>query len=107
MFVASILINVGMWTERFVIIVTSLHRDFLPSSWAMYYPTWVDWSLYFGTIGFFCLLFLLFLRFIPAVAVSEVKELRHELHEHAHGHGAVADARAHEDRAPPRGGHRK
>jgi molybdopterin-containing oxidoreductase family membrane subunit len=84
MFVASLLINVGMWTERFIIIVTSLHRDFLPSSWGMFFPTWVDWSIYVGTISFFGLLFLLFLRFLPAVAVTEVKELRHELAHEAH-----------------------
>jgi Ni/Fe-hydrogenase subunit HybB-like protein len=89
--VLSILVNVGMWTERFNIIVTSLHRDFLPSSWAMYRPTVVDWSILFGTIGFFLLLFLLFLRFVPSVAVSEVKELRRELEhaEHAAAHGAA------------------
>jgi Ni/Fe-hydrogenase subunit HybB-like protein len=79
LFVASLLVNVGMWTERFIIIVTSLHRDSLPSSWGMYYPTWVDWSIYLGTLSFFSLLFLLFLRFVPAVAVTEVKELRHEM----------------------------
>ncbi len=76
---ASILINVGMWCERFVIIVTSLHRDFLPSSWGTFVPTWVDASLLFGSIGLFGLLFLLFLRFVPPVAVAEMKELRHEL----------------------------
>ena len=86
MWALSIVVNIGMWFERFVIIVTSLHRDFIPSNWAMYYPTWVDFSLLFGTIGFFGTLFLLFLKFVPAVAVSEVKELRHEMHE-AHGEG--------------------
>lgn len=79
MWVAALLINVGMWSERFVIIVTSLSRDFLPSSWAMYYPTWVDLSLLLGTISFFGTMFLLFLRLVPAVAVSEVKELNHQL----------------------------
>jgi len=69
--------------------VTSLHRDFLPSSWAMYRPTIVDWSIYVGTIGFFGFLFLLFLRFVPAVAASEVKELRHELEHEAHEHAAT------------------
>ena len=59
--VASLLVNVGMWCERFVIIVTSLHRDFLPSKWELYTPTWVDWSIYLGTIGLFSTLFLLFL----------------------------------------------
>jgi Ni/Fe-hydrogenase subunit HybB-like protein len=76
---ASILINVGMWCERFTIILTSLHRDFLPSSWKNYSPTWVDFSLFIGTIGLFSTLFLLFLKFVPAVAVTEIKELRHEL----------------------------
>ncbi len=79
MFAASLLINVGMWTERFIIIVTSLHRDYLPSSWGMYAPTWVDWSIFVGSLSFFSLLFLLFVRFVPAVAVTEVKELRHEM----------------------------
>jgi len=82
MWVAAILINVGMWCERFNIIVTSLHRDFLPSSWKDYAPTWVDLSLFIGTIGLFSTLFLLFLKFVPAVALTEVKELRHELAEH-------------------------
>jgi molybdopterin-containing oxidoreductase family membrane subunit len=82
LWVGAVLVNVGMWFERFNIIVTSLHRDFIPSNWAMYYPTWVDFSLLFGTICFFGTLFLLFLKFLPAVAVSEVKELNHELHGH-------------------------
>jgi len=88
LWIASILVNVGMWTERFVIIVISLHRDFLPSSWAMYYPTWVDFSILFGTLGFFGTLFLLFLRFVPSVAASEVKELRRELEHEAHARAA-------------------
>jgi molybdopterin-containing oxidoreductase family membrane subunit len=79
MWIAAILINVGMWCERFNIVVTSLHRDFLPSKWENYAPTWVDLSLFAGTIGLFSTLFLLFLKFVPAVAVTEVKELRHEL----------------------------
>jgi Ni/Fe-hydrogenase subunit HybB-like protein len=80
LWVGSVLVNVGMWFERFNIIVTSLHQDFIPSNWAMYYPTWVDISLLFGTICFFGTLFLLFLKYLPAVAVAEVKELNHELH---------------------------
>jgi molybdopterin-containing oxidoreductase family membrane subunit len=71
-----------MWSERFVIVVVSLHRDFLPSSWAQYRPTWVDWGLLFGTIGFFGTCFLLFLRFLPAISASETKELNSELSEH-------------------------
>ena len=92
LWIASLLVNVGMWTERFNIIVTSLSQDFLPSSWSTYVPTWVDWSIYAGTLGFFGFLFLLFLRFVPSVSASEVKELRRELDHAAHGapHPGVA-----------------
>jgi molybdopterin-containing oxidoreductase family membrane subunit len=89
LFVVSILVNIGMWSERFVIIVVSLSRDFIPSSWANYSPTWVDWGLLFGSISTFGVLFLLFLRFLPAIPIFEVKELRREL-EHQ-GHGARAE----------------
>jgi len=88
LFVASIFINVGMWAERFIIIAVSLHRDFIPSSWAMYYPTWVDWGLFLGSIATFGVLFLLFLRFLPAIPIFEVKELRRELEHAAHAHAA-------------------
>jgi Ni/Fe-hydrogenase subunit HybB-like protein len=88
--IMSILINVGMWCERFNIVVTSLHRDFLPSSWKAYSPTWVDFSLFIGTIGLFSTLFLLFLKLVPAVAVTEVKELRHEMEHDAHADAAGA-----------------
>jgi Ni/Fe-hydrogenase subunit HybB-like protein len=73
MFVMSIVVNIGMWYERFVIIATSLHRDFLPSSWGYFRPTWVDICTFTGTIGLFLTLFLLFARFLPIIAVSEVK----------------------------------
>jgi Ni/Fe-hydrogenase subunit HybB-like protein len=79
LFAISLLIQLGMWLERFVIIVISLSRDFLPSSWHHYAPTWVDWSLLGGSISFFALLFLLFLRFVPFVPIAEVKRMRHEL----------------------------
>jgi molybdopterin-containing oxidoreductase family membrane subunit len=93
---AAILINVGMWCERFNIVVTSLTRDFLPSKWENYAPTWVDLSLFIGTIGLFSTLFLLFLKFVPAVAVTEVKELRHELEHAAHEAGpALASGEKH------------
>jgi Ni/Fe-hydrogenase subunit HybB-like protein len=69
----SIIINIGMWFERFVIIVTSLHRDYLPSSWAMFYPTWVDISVFIGSIGVFFTCFLLFIRVLPSIAIAEVK----------------------------------
>jgi molybdopterin-containing oxidoreductase family membrane subunit len=77
MFVLSIFINIGMWFERFVIIATSLHRDFLPSSWGYFRPTWVDIGTFVGTMGLFLTLFLLFLRFLPAIAISEVKGVLH------------------------------
>jgi molybdopterin-containing oxidoreductase family membrane subunit len=79
LFVVSILVNVGMWFERFMIVVGSLSRDFLPSSWRPYAPTWVDVALFLGTISFFVFLFLCFLRFVPMVPQAEVKELAHEL----------------------------
>ena len=79
LFIGSFGILAGMWIERFVIIVTSLNRDFLTSSWHFYTPTWVDWGLLAGSIGFFAFLFLLFVRYVPSVALSEVKTLGNEL----------------------------
>jgi len=73
--ILSIVVNIGMWFERFVIIVTSLHRDYLPSSWVMFYPTWVDVGIFVGSIGLFFTMFLLFLRVLPPVAIAEVKLL--------------------------------
>ena len=73
MFVISIIVNIGMWFERFVIVITSLHRDFLPSSWDYFSPTIIDILTYVGSFGLFFTLFLLFLRFVPMVAISEVK----------------------------------
>ncbi len=73
MFIISITTNIGMWFERFVIIVTSLHRDFLPSSWGYFKPTYVDICTFIGTFGLFLTLFLLFARFLPMIAMSEVK----------------------------------
>ena len=72
-FIISIFVNIGMWFERFVIIVTSLHRDYIPANWAYYSPTWVDIWQFIGTFGLFMTLFLLFIRFLPAIAISEVK----------------------------------
>jgi molybdopterin-containing oxidoreductase family membrane subunit len=90
MFVISIFVNIGMWFERFVIIATSLHRDYLPSSWGYFTPTWVDILTFLGTFGLFLFLFTLFVRFLPMVAVSEVKgmvanEQLHGAHGTAHG----------------------
>ena len=72
-FIISIFVNVGMWFERFVIIVTSLHRDYLPSSWSYFTPSWVDVLTFVGSFGLFFTLFLLFMRFLPMVAIAEVK----------------------------------
>ncbi len=74
-FFISIVVNIGMWFERFVIIVTSLHRDYLPSSWTMFSPTFVDIGIFIGTIGFFFVLFLLFARAFPVIAQAEVKSI--------------------------------
>ena len=75
MFAVSILVNVGMWFERFVIIVTSLHRDFLPSSWGMYIPTKVDAGILLGSFGLFFTLLLLFVRVLPVISMAEVKAI--------------------------------
>jgi len=79
--IISLVINLGMWLERFVIIVTSLHQDFLPGSWGMYYPTKWDWMTFIGTIGFFVFCLLLFIRFLPAISIFEMRELVHEVSE--------------------------
>ena len=73
MFLISITTNIGMWFERFVIIATSLHRDFLPSAWGYFRPTYVDIFTFIGTFGLFLTAFLLFVRFLPMIALSEVK----------------------------------
>ncbi len=75
LFVVSLFVSVGMWLERFIIVVTSLHRDFLPSSWGMYRPTAFDWSTYIGTIGLFFALMFLFLRFLPVISIFEMRTL--------------------------------
>ena len=76
-FVVALIVNVGMWLERFVIVVTSLTRDFVPSSWGMYYPTVWDWSTYLGTIGVFLGLMFLFVRVLPAISIFEMREVVH------------------------------
>jgi molybdopterin-containing oxidoreductase family membrane subunit len=82
MFVISLLINVGMWFERFVIVVTSLARDYLPSSWDYYSPTIYDVGIFVGSVGLFFTLFLLFLRFLPMISMSEVKSVLPEADPH-------------------------
>ena len=80
MFVVSIFINIGMWFERFVIIATSLARSFLPSNWSYFEPTRYDVGLFIGTLGLFFTLFLLFFRYLPVIAISEVKGAMPEAH---------------------------
>ena len=81
LFVISLVIQTGMWLERFVIVVTSLHRDFTPSAWGMYYPTIWDWATFIGTIGLFFTLFLLFIRYLPMISIFEMRELEHKMAE--------------------------
>ncbi len=101
LFVISIVVSIGMWLERFVIIVTSLHRDFLPSSWGMYSPTIFDLTMFLGTLGFFVSLIFLFVRMLPVISIFEVRtllpqaEVKHhggDGHDHEHsGSGVTGD----------------
>jgi len=86
-FVATIFINIGMWFERFVIVVSSLQSDFLPSSWDYYSPTFVDIGIFVGSFGLFFTLFLLFLKFVPMIAISEVKGVLPQADPHHYAHG--------------------
>jgi len=85
-FIMSIFVNIGMWFERFVIVVTSLNRDFLPSSWHYFSPTWVDVLTLMGSFGLFFTLFMLFCRYLPQVALSEVKNVMPQAHPHLDDH---------------------
>jgi Ni/Fe-hydrogenase subunit HybB-like protein len=78
LFIIAVIVNVGMWAERFMIIVTSLHHDFLPSSWGHFTPTFWDWATLAGSLGTFALLFLLFVRFLPVISMSEMRRLNEE-----------------------------
>src|SRR5207237_3164468 len=75
LFAIAIVVNIGMWLERFVIVITSLHRDFLPSSWGMYSPTIWDWGTFIGTIGLFLTLLFLFVRFLPMISIAEMRAI--------------------------------
>src|SRR4029077_14457904 len=83
LFVISLIVNLGMWLERFIIVVVSLHRDFLPSSWRMYYPTVWDFTHLVGSIGLFFTLLFLFIRLLPVISIFELRELVHKAHEEA------------------------
>ena len=84
LWIISLIVNVGMWLERFVIVITSLHRDFLPSSWGIYKPTFWDWAVYLGTIGLFMTLIFLFVRVLPMITIFELRMIlpSAEVHEH-------------------------
>jgi molybdopterin-containing oxidoreductase family membrane subunit len=90
LFIMSIIVNIGMWFERFVIIVTSLHRDFIPANWAMYSPTITEVAILIGSFGLFFFLFFLFIKFLPSINMAEIKSIipthaHAEDHQH-HGH---------------------
>ena len=89
LFIISLIVSLGMWLERFMIVVVSLHRDYLPSSWGMYYGTIWDYATFFGTIGFFTFMMFLFVRFVPMINMFEMKDLLNRLMGH-HGNGHVA-----------------
>ncbi|MBV8780450.1 MAG: polysulfide reductase NrfD, partial [Phycisphaerae bacterium] len=84
LFFICIIVQTGMWLERFVIIITSLSQEFIPAKWHMYYPTIWDWAIFAGTIGFFFFAFLLFLRILPAISIFEMRELIHQVHHTEH-----------------------
>jgi molybdopterin-containing oxidoreductase family membrane subunit len=92
LWVVSIVVNIGMWLERYVIIVVSLSRDYLPSSWGMYRGTFWDWGMYLGTIGLFLTLLYLFIRFLPVISIFEMRTMLPEAEVPAGGHGGVATA---------------
>jgi molybdopterin-containing oxidoreductase family membrane subunit len=75
LFGMSLVVLIGMWLERFVIVVTSLHRDYMPSAWGWYRPTRWDWATFAGTIGFFTLCMYLFIRFLPMISIFEMRTL--------------------------------
>ena len=75
LFIVALFVNVGMWLERFVIVVVSLHRDYMPSRWGMYSPTFWDYAIFLGTIGLFFTLLFIFLRLLPMISMTEVREL--------------------------------
>ncbi len=78
LFVISLLCNLGIWSDHYTVVVSTLHHDYMPSAWGSYLPTFWDWGLLLGSIGFFTLLFLLFVKLVPAMAMYELKELSHE-----------------------------
>jgi molybdopterin-containing oxidoreductase family membrane subunit len=97
LFALAIVVNVGMWLERYVIVVISLSRDYLPSSWGMYAGTHWDWAMYLGTLGLFLALLFLFIRFLPMISIFEMRTLLPEAQVHGGGEHAGANAPATSD----------
>ena len=91
LFILSIVINIGMWLERFVIVVTSLHRDFLPSSWDIYIPTFWDWATFLGTIGLFLSLMFIFIRLMPMISIFEIRQLLPQKRSHKPTNGRTEE----------------
>jgi molybdopterin-containing oxidoreductase family membrane subunit len=92
LFVLSIVVNIGMWLERYVIVITSLHRDFVPAAWGMYHGTVWDYATYYGTIGLFFMLLFVFIRVLPVISITEMRELVHERSARGDGrHTAAAE----------------
>jgi Ni/Fe-hydrogenase subunit HybB-like protein len=110
MLLLSVCVNIGMWFERFVIVSTSLHRGHLPSSWKMYYPTWVDYLQLLGVFGVFATLYLIFIRFMPMVAINEVKACLPQARPDSVSHSpqpedSLTESRAQPEVEPPSGQH--
>jgi molybdopterin-containing oxidoreductase family membrane subunit len=91
LFVVAMFVNVGMWLERYVIVVTSLHRDFLPSSWGMYSATIWDYATFVGSIGLFLTMLFLFIRFLPVISIFEMRTLLPEAQVREEGHAPSGD----------------
>ena len=96
-FFLSIVVNIGMWFERFVIIATTLARDYLPSSWSLYSPSWVEIGIYIGTFGLFFTCYLIFVRVAPVVAVAEIKAILKSGGDQYVGENAIHHHSHHED----------
>jgi Ni/Fe-hydrogenase subunit HybB-like protein len=96
LWIISIIVNIGMWLERYVIIVISLHHDYVPSSWRMYHGTVWDYSTFYGSLGLFFTLLFLFIRFLPVISITEMRELVHEKQVHSESQ---------HDQGKPEGGH--
>jgi molybdopterin-containing oxidoreductase family membrane subunit len=106
LFILSLIFNLGMWLERFVIVITTLARDFVPSSWGMYYPTFWDYLTYLGTIGLFLTMFFLFIRFVPMISIFEVRTLLSPAKVEAHHGHAASHGPSHSGPiGPASGGH--